>query len=560
MKLQDFESDLAPNLKEKGLVYYKDSRVQMLEEVASGIWYAEVLGTEDYQVQIKLHRNTIKEWECDCPFDKGPICKHVIATLYAISEQKGVKTIKTSKDNQVDIILKRVTSKELHAFILTQLEKNTPLKEALVAHFADYIIEEGGEDYNTIVKSLAQQFQGHYGEIEGHKVPELHKAYRFLIGNVTELLSKEERRKAFSIIRAFLEELPGIILITDDYTGILYELLEETFECFRTLALSSPPILKDDYFDFCRERVEADSYHGNLRADFLELAELLITTLQQEEAYLALIDKLIGSQDGGYFGDFATIKLIKRKINFLLQSDKPDKAEDIIQENLQYDDIRQIRVDHLIANGNLASARTVALEGQELAERDKKWNFIIKWQEKRLEIAKLRNDAREIRVLARALFLHKTNQDYYDLLKSTFEEEEWEEEWHSLYQEIFQTNTYSISTFHKLAFMLLSENKIIDLMELVVKRGGLDSLERYSIYFKDSYPQITLLAYEEKLNEMLKQTGRTIYHELVRHLKQLEGIRGGPEMVKKLVRNYRQEYARRRVMLEILNKQYPLRD
>src|SRR5690625_3442182 len=63
-------------------------------------WIAQVSGTYDYYVDIKLaniHKGNIQTY-CDCPaFDTYGECKHVVAVLLAVQ-----KETKTRKSNVID--------------------------------------------------------------------------------------------------------------------------------------------------------------------------------------------------------------------------------------------------------------------------------------------------------------------------------------------------------------------------------------------------------------------------------------------------------------------------
>ena len=106
MNYKDFEEHIAEGILQKGKAYFDNGVVEDLEKT-DGHWLANVHGTEVYEVAIKGIRS-IKSWDCDCPYDHGPICKHVAAVLYAIqanNNKQRTSKIKKSK-NQVDEIFK----------------------------------------------------------------------------------------------------------------------------------------------------------------------------------------------------------------------------------------------------------------------------------------------------------------------------------------------------------------------------------------------------------------------------------------------------------------------
>ena len=61
-----------------------------------GEWTATVEGTDDYNVEISMDGNEIESWYCDCPYE-GEICKHVVATLLAIRDNRKRRVIVFSR-------------------------------------------------------------------------------------------------------------------------------------------------------------------------------------------------------------------------------------------------------------------------------------------------------------------------------------------------------------------------------------------------------------------------------------------------------------------------------
>ncbi len=92
MKLSDFERHIDSTILSRGENYYLSGCVDDIEEIDHGIWQADVFGTDNYQVRLHLKNdNEISSTGCDCPYDWGPICKHEVAALFALREQKSGK-------------------------------------------------------------------------------------------------------------------------------------------------------------------------------------------------------------------------------------------------------------------------------------------------------------------------------------------------------------------------------------------------------------------------------------------------------------------------------------
>jgi len=79
-----FEEEIHLLLAERGKEYFDAHQVLMLQETTEG-WTAVIEGTETYQVILQGH-DVITQWDCSCPFEHGPVCKHIAAVLYAVRE------------------------------------------------------------------------------------------------------------------------------------------------------------------------------------------------------------------------------------------------------------------------------------------------------------------------------------------------------------------------------------------------------------------------------------------------------------------------------------------
>ena len=86
MNIRYFENDIDPVIVSRGSRYHADERVGPIE-VEGTSYRAVVHGSIDYQVMVALdHEGDILEYACECPYDLGPICKHVVALLYAVRD------------------------------------------------------------------------------------------------------------------------------------------------------------------------------------------------------------------------------------------------------------------------------------------------------------------------------------------------------------------------------------------------------------------------------------------------------------------------------------------
>lgn len=84
MHYNNFEDDIHALVLELGQEYFVKGAVSELEQTEGG-WRASVAGNDMYTVTLN-GTEAVDAWMCNCPYDHGPVCKHVTATLYAVRD------------------------------------------------------------------------------------------------------------------------------------------------------------------------------------------------------------------------------------------------------------------------------------------------------------------------------------------------------------------------------------------------------------------------------------------------------------------------------------------
>jgi uncharacterized Zn finger protein len=108
---------------ERGTEYFHQGSVIDLEQFGNRIT-SVVEGTSDYEVTIRMDKEDI-EASCTCPYDWGGYCKHIVATLLALSENyKKIKKDKREKERRIETILNNVSVDKLKGFLMIEFEKN----------------------------------------------------------------------------------------------------------------------------------------------------------------------------------------------------------------------------------------------------------------------------------------------------------------------------------------------------------------------------------------------------------------------------------------------------
>jgi uncharacterized Zn finger protein len=86
LDLENFEQQIHAIILDRGKDYLLKGMVNNLEQTGDG-WTANVQSGEPYRVRL-VGASDFESWHCTCPFDHGPVCKHVSAVIYAIHHLK----------------------------------------------------------------------------------------------------------------------------------------------------------------------------------------------------------------------------------------------------------------------------------------------------------------------------------------------------------------------------------------------------------------------------------------------------------------------------------------
>jgi len=144
MKLTEFEAVIVPVILDRGLDYFKKDKILDVKEDDDQHYTFTVEGTKNYTVTVTLgeDRNTITHTLCDCPYDKGPFCKHQVAAFYHLSVKKGLEGTGINESN-LRLSLSRLYKNELIELLVDQVKKYPKEQEDMLMKHAKYRLYPG---------------------------------------------------------------------------------------------------------------------------------------------------------------------------------------------------------------------------------------------------------------------------------------------------------------------------------------------------------------------------------------------------------------------------------
>jgi len=141
LTLDNFEQSVESKIVERGLNYFKGGDVARLEKVADGEFSALVLGSDRYEVFVKLDGKTISEHECDCPYDYGDVCKHKVAVFYTIRNGNFTDT-----SDKLNSLLANLHESALRRFVSNLFKKDSQFRREFLREFDEDFEDEDEDD------------------------------------------------------------------------------------------------------------------------------------------------------------------------------------------------------------------------------------------------------------------------------------------------------------------------------------------------------------------------------------------------------------------------------
>ena len=120
------------NILDRGMDYFEDDRVTV-KEISENRILADVEGSEDYNIRIRLENGEIAAMSCDCPYATGGAkCKHMAAVLYATAKKYEALSQSTEDRESLPNAIATLPREMLEKLLFELAEKNSKLREQII--------------------------------------------------------------------------------------------------------------------------------------------------------------------------------------------------------------------------------------------------------------------------------------------------------------------------------------------------------------------------------------------------------------------------------------------
>ncbi len=562
--LNQFEQIIDPTILKRGLSYFKNGHVDEPEELAPGEYEAIVSGSEQYIVRLSLKNNIVTEHDCDCPYDMGPVCKHIVAVVFALlddtlNEEKPQKSKRSTKKDsgkpvekkqtvsqQIDDILKNTSHEALLSFIRESAIKDQNFRNLFLSTFSGNSSGISKELIAKQLKTIVKSACGRHGYIEWGNTSKVFRQVNQYIMAAQKQISEHQYDHALLICFAVMEEMTKAIQVADDSDGDIGGCVDLAFDLLAVISSQTPPEhIRKQLFDYCILGYNKGIYDGwDWHFGLMGLASDILGNAIEAELLLTCLEKRPLS-------DFDKSSAEQIRLNIYKKTKSPQEVEKYIEANLSNTEFRKDAIQKAIDNKLFDKAISLSKEGIKQDQKARP-GLIYTWYDYLLKVAKLQKDTDKIVEYARFLFMNGMYDQkvYYKTLKEAISKLEWKLFVDKLINDLYSRRNFNNSEL--LIFIFIEEKKLEQQLEYLRFNVSLYMIERFEKELaKDYSGELIELYAEEILNYAKSNTGRPHYVTICKYLRRMKKL-GGKQKAEEIVSSLKKQFYNRPALLEEL--------
>jgi uncharacterized Zn finger protein len=554
--LNEFEHLIDESILKRALAYFKGGAISDFSEISNGEYEAIVSGTEEYTVQLAIKNNVVIEHNCDCPYDMGPVCKHLVAVIFYLKQHElelnqdpsATPKMKTkSVGQQVKELLKVVSHDELIDFVDQNSKKDKKFRSFFLASFGHLSQNQSKEFYHNQIQSTLQAAAGRDGWIGWSDMKYVVNTTEPLLKNAEKDLQNKNFENVFFISTALLEEMTKAFQYGDDSNGDLGYFIDSALELLTKLAKEKiSETLKKEIFEYCISVFKQQLFEGwPWHQGILQVASYLIANESNVDVILACLDNVNGEYERESAQSF--------KLDLLKRYKDPKEVEEFISMHISNSQIRRQEIEKEFENKNFDRAKELAKDGI-ICDQESKPGLAKDWYDWLLKIAIINNDTPEIIEYARYRLINNfgEKQDYYQILKKNIKPEKWQPFLEEIIKEVTPKNRW---TYTELIQKIYIKEEWWDRLFLLLKQNlSLENIQANEKYLSQDYSNELIELYGERIsNYVEKYLGRNNYQTACRYLRRMKKL-GGNEQANELIELFRKQYPQRKALMDELNK------
>lgn len=565
--LDEFEHQIDETILKRGLDYFKKGYVTDVNELGGGNYEITVEGTEIYTVNLSIEGNAVRRFECDCPYDMGPVCKHVVAALFYLQKDTlditalpAKKATNKKKEKSVAVqaeeLLNTLSLSALKAFIHDVCVKDSNFRQLFVAKHIHLLYPESKELYKKQLQALIKTYSDKDGFVDYQNAKRLGNSVYEMAAAAMADLSKGQIQKAMFVALAIIEEMAYLFnYYVDDSLGQIGSGIEEAFAILEDLTqLELNDIQHDELFGCLLNFSEQESLEGwDWHFNSIALGIKLVKNDQEKERIKLALEKI---KPTGKKWDWNYQKSQELMLELIRKTEGNETATRFIEDNLSNPQFRTELIEKALVAKEYETVERLAYEGIARDEKESP-GLADDWRHYLLLCYQQTGDIKNTIQLARYFLIHSNGRRhplayYYDLLKSLVPEEQWHDYLEDVIKEIKQATRWT--DYERISQLYILEADWDKLFELLRQNVSFERIASAERYLADAYSNELAALYKKFILTYLEEnTGRTHYQTVCRYIRRIIKLRARP-MATDLIQELKVLYPTRRALLEELDK------
>lgn len=565
ISLDKFEHQIEEKILKRGFDYFQKGYVTDLNELGGGDYEITVEGSEIYTVGLNIRGNTVCEFECDCPYDKGPICKHVAAALFYLQkdiletiELPAQKTQNTQKEKsvteQAKELLKLLSHNTLKRFVHDTCAADSKFRQLFVAKHIHFLYAESKDLYTKQLQALINIYSDKHGFVGYRDARHLGNAVTEIAEEAKADLANGQTQKSMFMALAIIEEMPDLLNNADDSNGYIGGSIEEAFSVLDTLCGSElSETQHEELFNHLLTLFEKNSLRGwDWHFQPIALAINLVKSDREKGKIKTALDQI---KPNGKSWDWDYRKAQELTLALIKKTENSEAAERFIGKNLSNPQFRVESIEKALKAKDYLKVETLANEGIIQDEKDAP-GLADDWRNYLLTLYKQIGDTQNTIKFARYFLVHSNGRYYplkyyYDLLKSLIPRDQWNDYLENIIVGIKSKNHWN--DYDRISQLYTWESSWDKLFALLQQNASFERVAGAEPYLSGLYPTELATLYKGLILFLLERNiGRPHYQTACRFIRRIKKL-GAKQMAEALIRDLKNIYPSRRALIEELN-------
>ncbi|MCR8633676.1 SWIM zinc finger family protein [Paenibacillus radicis (ex Xue et al. 2023)] len=497
MKLEQIENTIDPIILERGEAYRDNGSILSIEEVGPLLYRAKVEGSELYGVEVRMDsRGEVIYTECNCPYDMGPVCKHVAAVLLEIREELSLARVifksKTAPQENLPAQLSKLSKEELIELLVHFSKEIKEVELKLTLKFSESDRKVDLTQYKKMIRSFIKKNSDRYGFVPYRNVPDAVSGAEMVMEKACEILEKGHCLRSIEVSLCVLREMGDLLQACDDSGGFVGGIIQECLNLVQTAVNQRENIPEKDrvrMFQLILKEAVHPSLEGwnDNQLSLLESAADLISSPGERgewERQLEYLENKEKSQShvGSYFFEIAA----QLRYQVIQRNDGAEQARKFLEDHLDLTPFRKMAIEDAMTHHQFEKALQLAEQGEHKDALKGYPGLVNQWKKFRYEIYRLTQQVEQQVKLAEE-FVVSGEYTYYSGLKELLSKEEWPAAYERILNKLDQNRSRNWNTESLYTRVLIEEKETRRLLDYV--RNYKRSIVDYYPHLMDEYAE-----------------------------------------------------------------------